>query len=143
MASFSGALVKIYQGDGATPTEGFDEVIGGRNVTWDFAPGTFDGTTADDVDANGKAWSNMSVTRLNFTCSIDGIVKDKTAFAALMAAAIAGTKGNWRLDIGDFRRIQGPMIITSWSGGGNFDEDATYQLTLSGGGILTSSDPAA
>jgi len=136
MPSFSGALVTIEEGNGATP-EVFTMISGARNVRWSLGGRTSDTTTADDIDAQGRGWVTQRSALNDFSVSTNGLIKDAAVFNSLIASKIAGTIKNYRLTVGAACIFVGPMTVTEFGGSGPFDAEADYDLTLVAAGVIT------
>ena len=129
MPAIKGSLVILRIGDGASP-EVFTRVAGGRNVTYSLGGDDIDVTTADDVDASGATWATFISGVINFSVSMDGILKDKAAYDELITLRLTGATRNFEVVVTDFGTFAGPMVVTSIEGAGPFSDAATYSIQL-------------
>lgn len=138
MPAIKGSKVKLKQGDGASPTEEFTTIAASRNVTYDVQESTGDTTSSDDVHvATGEAWTSDLVGTLTFTAQSEMLVKDKAAYAGLIADRIAGTVRSYQVEIEGVGIFEGQMRISAFSGSGQYSEAATYNVTVRSQGRVT------
>lgn len=136
MAAIKGSKVVLKQGDGASPTEAFTAVAGARNVNVSLGGQEIDTTTADDIQA-GVTWRTYISGIADFSATMDGVIKDKDTFNGLAADRLNDTVRNYQVEIEGFGTYEGPCRITVFDVSGQFDDAATFNMTVRAAGAMT------
>lgn len=130
MAAIRGSKVVVKQGDGATPTEAFAAVAGGRNADYTLGGG----------ESETTSWGDPTTTYIDnipdFSISMQVVVKDKDTFNGLISDRFNSTIRTYQLEIEGFGTFEGPMIVTNISGSGQFSDAAMSSISLRASGTI-------
>lgn len=136
--AMKGALITLEVGDGGDPTETFTAFAGSRSITFSLGGNEIDVTTADDIDENAAVWNTYISGTNDFSASIgSGVMKTAATLVQAMQDRAADTVRNYRIVVKDKFTIAGPMRITTFEGSGDYNEAASYSLTVRAASALT------
>ena len=136
MAAIKGSKVQLKVGNGAEPTEAFAILAGARGVDVNLGGDEIDTTTADDIE-DGVTWRTYMSGMADLSISFDGIIKDKASFNQIIADRLNDVIRNYQVDIDGFGMFAGPGRVTISNPSGQFDQAATFSVTIRAAGAWT------
>ena len=129
MAAIKGSKVVLRVGDGAEPTENFSVLAGARGVDINLGGDEIDTTSADDI-AEGVTWRTYMSGMADLSISFDGIIKDKASFNQIIADRLTDVVRNYQVEIEGFGTFAGSGRVTVSNPSGQFDQAATFSVTI-------------
>lgn len=128
MAVIKGSNVTLLVGDGGGP-EAFEIIAGSRNATINLGGDEIDTTSADDI-ADGITWRTFisGIADLNLSGSF--IIKDAATYQRIIGDRLLDTVRNYRANVDGYGLFAGPGRVTVANITGQFDDIATYDVTI-------------
>jgi len=120
-------------------TQLFETVAGLRATRVSFGTDTVDVTSLDSPDGWRELLAGAGVKTANISGS--GVFKDANTDARVRELFFSGTAPEFQIVIPDFGTIEGPFQVTGIEYAGNFDGEATFELSLASAGLLTFVEP--
>lgn len=138
MPEQKGIALVVRRGNGDGPPETFTKIAGLQSDDVDFGTDDIDITTKDDEDANGVTWPNTMGGRAQFSASGSGIAKDDDTLKTMISDSLAGTVGNYQVELVNIGVVEGPMKLNiSFSGAENGALEFSYELRSAGVQVWT------
>lgn len=130
-----GTAVSIDVDGSGTAEEAFETIAGLRSTTF-----TFNAEEIDITNQDSAQWKEVlsGAGIKSVTISGSGIFKDDYTFAKARSVALAQTLKNWRVctnTAGDY--WQGCFKITSMEQAGDYNNEASYSISLAGSGAFS------
>lgn len=122
-------LIKVDAGGG------FETVAGVRATRISLNAASVDVTTADSAGRWRELLAGAGVRSAAITGS--GIFKDAASDALVREAFFAGELLATQMLVPDFGVIEGAFQVASLEYGGDYDGEATFEISLSSAGALT------
>lgn len=114
---------------GATTIGGF------RSRGFSINSETVDVTTADDTNRWRQLLAATGIKSMSITGG--GVIKDTAAQQALATDVIAQTVDTYTLTVPGLGAFVGGFQIASFNGAGEYNGEATFEMTLESGGDIT------
>lgn len=112
----------------------FETIAGLRATRMSFNAESLDVTSLDSDGGWREILGGAGVRSATLTGS--GIFKDAVTDERARQIFFAGEVPQFQVIIPDFGIVQGPFQITSIEYGGNYNGEATYELSLASAGVL-------
>lgn len=124
-------LIKVDMSGGGL----FETAAGLRATRISFNAETVDVTTLDSTGG----WREVLGTAGVKTASISGsgVFKDEASDERLREIFFAGDTPNFQVIIPDFGTIEGAFVVSSIEYAGNYNGEATYEMSLTSAGQIT------
>lgn len=135
MAVIKGSKVTLLVGDGESP-EAFSIIAGSRNASISLGGDEIDTTSADDI-ADGVTWRSYISGIADLTLSGAFIIKDAATYQRIIGDRLNDTVRNYRANVEGYGLFAGPGRITVANIAGQFDDIATYDVTIRAAGAWT------
>ena len=113
---------------------GFTTVAGLRTKRFAFNAETVDVTDAESAGRWRELLAAAGPRRA--TVSGTGLFKDASSDEAVRSAFFDGRVEDWQFVVPDFGTIEGPFQITALQYAGDYDGEATFEMTLESAGAL-------
>lgn len=137
MATQQGRELLIKMGDGES-SETFTTVCGLTSKSIGINGNTYDVTTATCGDEGSALWQELQAGVKSVQASGNGIFKDETAEADLVAAALGDTTStNFQVIVPDFGTFAGAFFIETLEFGGEQEGAVSVSLSLNSTGAVT------
>lgn len=137
MATQQGRELLIKMGDGES-SETFTTICGLTSKGITINGNTYDVTTATCGSESGPLWQELQSGMKSVQVSGNGIFKDDTAEADLVATHLADTTStNFQVIVPDFGTFAGAFFIESFEMGGEQEGAVTLSLSLNSTGAVT------
>ena len=124
-------LLKISDG-AASPN--FITIGGLRARTIAMSAKTIDGTASDSVGNWRELLPNAGLKEVSVTGA--GVFKDSAADELVRNAFFNQDAKEWKLIIPSFGTLSGSFIVSNLEYGGNYDDVATFSMTLNSAGQI-------
>lgn len=118
----------------------FETVAGLRATRISFGSDTVDTTSLDSQDGWRELLAGAGVKTASISGS--GVFKDANTDARVRELFFDGNAPAFQIVIPDFGTIEGPFQVTGLEYAGNFDGEATFEISLASAGLLTFTEPA-
>ena len=120
-------------------TDQFETVAGLRATRVSFGTDTVDVTSLDSPDGWRELLAGAGVKTASISGS--GVFKDTNTDARVRDLFFSGTAPDFQIVIPDFGTVEGPFQVTGLEYAGNYDGEATFELSLASAGQLTFIEP--
>ncbi len=135
-----GTKVRLLQGDGETPTEGFTAFCGLTARSINFQTNTNETFVPDCADPDAPAWRELAKAGRYVSISGSGIL-DMNALPRYQEAYDDDEAVNYRVEIAvpaldNGGHWAGPFMLTNFSVTGNDGEHANVEVTLESAGAV-------
>lgn len=138
MAKQLGRALLVKIGDGATPTELFNNLCGLNSKSMTINNSLIDVTTPDCTTPEGALWTESLNGVKNVTFSGDGFFEDSTTELRMNTVAMqADPKCNFKVTVPAFGTYSGSFYITSLEWGGETEGGVKYSISLQSNSAVT------
>ena len=130
----AGKDVLLKQGDGGSPTELFTAIAGFRSNTFEI-----NGETVDVTNKDSGGWrmllAGAGVTSI--TAGGSGTVEGDQAQKDLVSRAMDKSVHNYEMTVPGLGAFTGPFQVATFSDAGEFNGEATFDVSLESAGAVT------
>lgn len=136
---FLGADVLIKIGDGATPTEVFEQFGALRNANINLGGQPVSQTTAGDKDLQGNIWNTSISGPKGLTIQGDGVIKgvDQAQIQQVTDDFINNVIRNYEITIPVLGVFTAAFVLTGFEVSAQYDDVATFSIGLDLNGAPT------
>jgi len=124
-------LVKIDMTGGGA----FETVAGLRATRISFNAETVDVTSLDSTGGWREVLGGAGVKSASISGS--GVFKDETTDERVREIFFSSATPDFQVIVPDFGTIEGPFLVSSIEYSGNYDGEATYEMSLTSAGEIT------
>lgn len=133
MAAQKGSAFLVKIGDDGSPAE-FTSIGGFRSNSIELNEETVDVTDKDDTDKYRRLLEGAGIKTASVSGS--GVFKDSAGESTLKDTYANSTHRYYEITVPDFVRIEGLFQVTQLSYAGEYNGEATYNVTLESAGAL-------